>query len=86
MSTQSNTGFLQDHQNRMHDLNNCSSSMYQPYARDLLNEPYSPCYELPYDKHQMSSDGTNQSYFDNVSNAETWMSEYNRSLTESCMI
>lgn len=82
MSTQLNAGFLQDHQNRMHDLNNCSSSMYQPHARDLRNEPYSPCYEPLYDNYQMSSDRTNQPYFDNVSNAETWMSEQYRSLTK----
>ena len=75
MSTQFDTGCQQDHQNRMHDLNNSFSSMYQPYAQDPASGHNLPYFEPPYDRYQMSSGQMNQSYLDNPSNTETWMSE-----------
>ena len=75
MSTEFNAEVQQAYQNRMNDLNHSSSRIYQPHARDLPNEPYSPCYEIPYDKYQESSDWMTKSFFDNLSTTETWMSE-----------
>ena len=75
MSTQFNTGFQHDHQNRMHDLNNSFSSMYQPHPQDPASRHNSPYFDPPYDKYQMSSGQTSQSHPDNLIDAETWISE-----------
>ena len=77
MSIQFNAGFQQDCQNRMHDLNNSISNMYQPRAQDLTRGQYSPRFEPPYDKYQyqMSSGQTSKSNVDNLINTEPWISE-----------
>ena len=70
MAIQFNAGFQQDCQNRMRDLNNSVSNMYQPPAHDLPSGQYSPCFEPPYDKYQRSSGQTSELDVDNLINTE----------------
>ena len=79
MSTEFNAEVQQAYQTRMNDLNYSSSRICQPHAQDLPDEPYSPCYEIPYDKYQESLDWMTKSFFDNLNTTETWMSEKYRS-------
>ena len=75
MAIQFNAGFRQDCQNRMRDLNNFVSNLYQPHAQDLISGQYSPCFESPYDKYQMGSGQTSESNVDDLINTEPWISE-----------
>ena len=83
MSTQSNPGVQHTHQNRMNDLNISFSSMYQFHAPDPTSGHNSPYVESHYDNYQLSTGQLSRSYFDNLSNTGTWMSEQYPSLTES---
>ena len=82
MSIQSTAGLQQDYWNCMHSLDNSCSSMYEPHAQDSTNGHYSPYFEPPYDKYQMSSGQTSESNFDDLNDMQSWISEYYHSLTE----